>query len=86
MYVPIIRKIISSYNVIFDESVSSTLANTSQSYSEAMAMRPSVKYITCATFSREQTGDIITFTQFKKGDLLSETCDDAESGDESDDD
>ena len=80
MYVPIIRKIISSYNVIFDEGVSSTLANTSQSYSEAMAMRPSVKYITCATFSREQTGDIITFKQSEEGKLLSESRKNAESG------
>ena len=34
---------------------------------------------------RGQTGDIITFTHFEEGDLLSETCDDAESGDEYDD-
>ena len=58
----------------------------SQPYAEAMAMRLAVSYIHCATSLREQTGDIITFTQFKKGDLLSETRDDAESGDESDDD
>ena len=39
----------------------------------------------------EQTGDIITFTQFEEGNLLSdtqnllsETCDDIESGNESD--
>ena len=34
---------------------------------------------------REQTGNIIVFAQFEEGDLLSETRDDAESGDESDD-
>ena len=34
----------------------------------------------------EQTGDIITFAQFKEGDLLSETHNDEESGDESYDD
>ena len=60
------------------------LAFTSQTYSEAMAMRPSVTYTPCATSSREQTGDIITFTQFEEGNLLSETSNDAESGDKYD--
>ena len=50
-----------------------------------MAMRPSVTYTTCATSSREQTGDIITFTQFEEGNLLSETRNDAENGDKSND-
>ena len=49
-------------------------------------MRPSVTYTTCATSSREKTGDIITFIQFEEGGLLSETRKDAESGDKSDDD
>ena len=44
-----------------------TLAYTSQPYSEAMAMRPDVTYTPCATSSREQTGDIITFAQLKRG-------------------
>ena len=39
-------------------------------------MRPSVSYIPCATSSKEQTGNIITFTQFEEGDLLSETLED----------
>ena len=63
MYVPSTRKIISSYDVVIDESFSSALAYTSQPYSEAMAMHPVVTYTPCATSSREQTGDIITFTQ-----------------------
>ena len=50
-----------------------------------MAMRPAVTYTPCATSPKEQTGDIITFTQFEEGDLLSETRDNSESGDESDD-
>ena len=50
-----------------------------------MALSPVVSYITCATSSRGKTGDIITFTQFEEGNLLSETRDDAESCDESDD-
>ena len=49
-------------------------------------MRLAVSYIPCDTSFRGKTGDIITFTQFKEGNLLSETCYDAESGDESDDD
>ena len=44
-----------------------------------MAMRTSVMYTPCATYSREQTGNIITFTQFEEGDLLSKTREYAES-------
>ena len=62
VYVPSTRKIISSYDVVFDESFSSALAYMSQPYSEAMAMRPAVTYTPYGTSSREQTGDIITFT------------------------
>ena len=47
-------------------------------------MRPAVTYKPCATSSREQTGDIITFTQFEEGNILTKTRNDAESGDESD--
>ena len=47
-------------------------------------MRPAVTYTPHATSSREKTGDVITFAQFKEGDILTETCNDAESGDESD--
>ena len=38
--VPSTRKVISSYDVLFDESFSSALSYTSRPYSEAMAMRP----------------------------------------------
>ena len=58
-----------------------------------MAMRTAVSCTPCATSSREQTGDIITFAQFEEGDLssetqnlLSDTRDDAESSNKSDDD
>ena len=44
VYVPSTRKIISSYNVVFDESCSSAFEYTSRTYSEAMAMRPAVTY------------------------------------------
>ena len=36
------------------------------------------------TSSREQNGDVITFAQFEEGKILTETRNDAESGDESD--
>ena len=59
------------------------IAYTSQPYSEAMAMRPAVTYTPYATSSKEQTGDVITFAQFEEGNILTETRNDAESGDES---
>ena len=62
VYVPHKRKIISSYNIVFDESFSSALAYMSQPYSEAMDMRPEVLYIPFATYSQEQARDIITLS------------------------
>ena len=61
VYVPITRKIMSSYDVAFDESFSSVLAYTSRPYSEAMAMRPAVTYTPYETSSKEQTGNVIMF-------------------------
>ena len=52
VYVPSTRKIISSYNVVFDKSFSSALAYTSRPYSEVMAMHPAVTYTLYATSSR----------------------------------
>ena len=49
-----------------------------------MAMRPAVTYTPYATSSKEQYGDVITFAQFEEGNLISETCNNIESGDESD--
>ena len=43
-----------------------------------MATRPEVSYIHYATSSTEQTGNIITLTQFEEENLLSETCNDTE--------
>ena len=76
VYVPSTRKVISSYDVVFDETFSSALSYTSQPYSEAMAMCPAVKYTPYALSSKEQTGDVITFTQFEEGNLLNETRND----------
>ena len=70
VYVTSTRKVISSYNVVFDESFSSALAYTSQPYSEAMAMCPSVTYTLYATSLKEQTGDVITFAQFEEGNII----------------
>ena len=39
---------------------------------------------TLPTDFEKQTGNIITFTQFEEGNLISETLNDTESGDESD--
>ena len=52
VYIPSTRKIISSYDVVFDESFSSALAYTSRPYSEGMAMRPAVTYTLYATSSK----------------------------------
>ena len=57
---------------------------TSRPYSEAVAMRPAVMYTPYATSLKEQTGNVITFAQFEEGNILIETRNDAESGDESD--
>ena len=73
-------------DIVFDESFSSKLVYTSQPYSEAMAMCPSMIYTPCATSPMKKTGDIVTFTQFEEGNLLSETRNNSESGNEYDDD
>ena len=46
-------------------------------------MSPAVTYTLYATSSKEQTGDVITFTQFEEGNILTETRNDSESGDKS---
>ena len=73
VYVPSPRKVISSYDVVFDKSFSSALSYTSLPYAEAMVMRPTVTYTPYATSSKEQTGDVITFAQFEEAGLISET-------------
>ena len=77
MYIPSTSNIISSYDVVFDETFSSALAYTLKPYSEAMAMRLAVTYTPCSKSSRGKTGNIITFSQFGEGDLLFETCNDS---------
>ena len=84
VYVPSTRKVISSYNVVFDENYSSALSYTSQPYSEAIETRPEVTYTPYATSTKEQTGNIFKFAQFEEGNILTETLNYAESGDESD--
>ena len=84
VYVPSTIKVISSYDVVFDESFSSALSYTSRPYAEAMAMRLTVTYTPYATSSKEKTDDVIMFAQFEEGDLLTDTLNDTESGDKSD--
>ena len=84
VYVPSTRKVILSYDVVFDNIVSSVLSYTSRPYSKAMAMRLAVKYTPYAKSSKEQTGNVITFAHFEEGNLLTETRNDAESFDKSD--
>ena len=47
-------------------------------------MRPTVTYTPYDMSSKEQTGDVITFTQFEQGNILTGTRNDKESGDKSD--
>ena len=49
-----------------------------------MMMRLAVMYTPCVTSSRGKTGNIITFTHFEEGGILTKTRNDAEIGDESD--
>ena len=60
----------SSCDIVFGETFSSTLEYTSHPYSEALATQPAVLYITYTTSSHEQTGSIITFAQFEEGNLV----------------
>ena len=84
MYITSTRKVILSYDVVFDESFSSALSYTSRPYAEAMAMHPAVTYTLYANSSKEQTGNVITFAQFEEGNLINETRNNTESGDKSD--
>ena len=59
------------------------MSYTSRLFSEAMTMCTAVTYTPYDTSSKEQTGNIITFTQFEEGNIFTETRNDAESGDES---
>ena len=66
-YVPSSWKIVSSHDILFDEIFLSVLAYTSLLYSEALDMWPEVLYILYSTSYHEETGDIITFSQFEEG-------------------
>ena len=55
VYVPSTRKLISSYDIVFDKSFSSALSYTSRPYSEAMAMRTAVTYTLYAKSPKDQT-------------------------------
>ena len=46
-------------------------------------MRPAVPYTSYSVSYKEQTGNVIRFAQFEEGNILTETHNDTESGDES---
>ena len=54
VYLPSTRKVIYSYDVVFDESFSSVLSYTSRPYSEAKAMRPAMMYTLYDTATRKK--------------------------------
>ena len=56
--------------MFYSKNNTGALAYTPRIYSEALATQPEVSYITYATSYHEQTGNIITFTQFEEGNLL----------------
>ena len=56
-----------------DGIFSSALAYMSKSYSEEMAVRLAVTYTPYDTSLREQTGNIIKFTQFEEENILTKT-------------
>ena len=66
-YVTSERKVVSSHAVVFDENNSSALVYTSCLYSDVLSMRLAVSYTPYATSSHEQTGKVITFSQFEEG-------------------
>ena len=84
VYLPHKQNIVLLYDVVFDEIFYSAFEYTSQTYEKAMAMRPAVSYITHATSTKKQTGNIITFTHFEEGNLLSETLNYTKIGNNSD--
>ena len=47
-------------------------------------MRLAVTYTPYATSSKGKTDDVITFAKFEERNILTETCNDEESGDNSD--
>ena len=70
VYIPSTRKVISSYDVVFDENNSSALSYTLRYYSEVMVMCPAVMYTPYAMSLKVQTGDVITFTKLEEGNIL----------------
>ena len=63
-YVPSTQEIVSSHDLVFDETFSSALAHTSHLYSESLDMRPEVLYTTYDTSYHKETDYIITFIHF----------------------
>ena len=47
-------------------------------------MRPAVTYTPYGTSLKEQTSNVVTFAHFEEWNILTKTCNDAESGDKPD--
>ena len=60
--------------MFFYEPFYSALSYTSQPYAEAMDIHLEVTYTPYDEYSKEKTGNIITFTQIEEGGGLSKTC------------
>ena len=69
IYVPSTGKIVSSHDIVFDKTFSSTLAYIERQYLDAVTAEPVVLYILHAASSHEQNVDITTFAQFEQGNL-----------------
>ena len=70
IYVLSKRKMVSSHDVLLDETFYSVLQYTSYVYSEALMTLTELSYITYTTLSHGQTDDIITFENFEDGNLV----------------
>ena len=66
IYLTSTLKIVSSHDVLFDETFSNALAYISRPYSEALAIQSAVLYIMYDTSSNGQIGNIIIFSQFEE--------------------
>ena len=65
-YVPVTRQIVTSKDIIFDESFASTLAEGDRPFKEAMAVRPFFDLPVPWEDITDHTGDITTMSPYRK--------------------
>ena len=86
MYALGTRKIISSYDVVSDDIfLVHWHIHHKHIYKGLLCIQLCHTHL-MIHLQEKITGNIITFTQFEEGKVLSETCDNTESGNKSDDD